>query len=126
MTPVSGGGYVVQPTLKSYREYYQSGSSVTTQTADLSTGNYFDYTMTGSTAFTFTNAPVTGNAYTFTLIIRQNVTGGFTPSFANTIQWAGALVPPPTTTASANDMWTFATVNGGTSYIGSLAVKNFK
>jgi hypothetical protein len=123
---VGSSGVIIQPTFKSYREYYQSGSSSSTQAVDLSSGNYFDYTMSASTAFTFNNAPVTGNAYSFTVIIRQNGTGGYTPSFSNTIQWAGALIPPPTTTASANDMWTFTTVNGGTSYIGSLAVKNFK
>jgi hypothetical protein len=48
LTPGAAGGYVVQPTFKSYREYYQSGSAATTQAVDLSSGNYFDYTLTAA------------------------------------------------------------------------------
>jgi hypothetical protein len=127
MTPAAGTGYITQPTLKSYREYYQSASVTTATSVDLSTGNYFDYTLTGSpVAFTFNNAPTSGNAFSFVVVIRQDGTGGRTASFANTIQWPGALIPPFTTTASANDMWSFVTFNGGTSYVGSLASRNFK
>jgi hypothetical protein len=94
-------------------------------TVDLSTSNWFRFTLTGSSTFTFANAPVAGQAATITLILVQGTGGGKTVSWGNTIYWAGGQVPPATTTAAGNtDVWTFTTFDGGSTYIGTLAVKN--
>jgi hypothetical protein len=58
-------------------------------------------------------------------MITQNGTGGYTPTWANTIKWAGGSAPTPTTVANANDIWQFMTFDGAT-YYGSLAVKDAK
>jgi hypothetical protein len=120
-------GYINQPVLKSFREYLSSPGTVgSSATVDLSTANFFKYTLTNSTpcTFTFSNPP-TSNVFSFNMIIVQGSGGGSSVSFAGgTIKWAGGLIPPTTTTASAIDIWTFVTYDGGSSYIGSLSVKN--
>ena len=99
----------------------------TANTIDLSTSNYFKYTLTGSTTFTFANAPSnSANAYSFTVMLTQDGTGSRTVTWANTIKWSGGSTPPATTTASANDIWQFITFDGGTTFWGSLSVKDGK
>jgi hypothetical protein len=98
-------------------------------TVRLNVSNWFKYTLTGSSGnrnLTFTNPPASGNAYTFTMILIQDGTGGKTPNWTNTVYWTGGQIPPPTTNASAQDIWTFTTYDGGTTYIGTLAVKDAK
>lgn len=115
-------------TLKSYKDYILTNTNVNAaNTVDLSKANWFKYTLTGSSGnrqLTFANAPITGNGFTATLLLIQDGTGGKTPTWGNTIYWAGGQVPPATTTASANDLWTFTTYDGGSSFIGTLAVKD--
>ncbi len=114
-----------QITLKSYREFLVTNTSVTTaNTVDLSTSNWFRYTLTGGTTFTFANAPASGNTYMFAMLLIQDATGGRTVSWANTIYWAGGTIPPATTTANARDVWTFTTFDGGSTFIGTLTVKD--
>jgi hypothetical protein len=90
----------------------------------LNNGNWFRYTLTGTPTFTFANAPASGNAMTVTLLVLQNGTGGYTPAWGNTIYWAGGQVPPASTGANKLDMWTFTTTDGGSTFIGTLAVKD--
>ena len=91
---------------------------------NLDESNFFTRTLTASVAFTFRNAPASGNAQSFTLVIVQNATGGYTPTFTNTVYWAGASAPPATTAANARDVWQFTTFDGGTTYYGTLSIKN--
>ena len=114
--------------LKSYSDYILEDTNVGgSKTIDLNQSNWFKLTLTGSSGnrqITFTNAPSSGIGYTVSLIILQDGTGSKTPTFANTIYWAGGLVPPATTSASARDLWTFTTYDGGSTYLGTLAVKD--
>jgi hypothetical protein len=96
----------------------------TTKTVDLSVGSYFVYTMTGSTTFTFNNAVASGNAHSFTIVIKQDATGSRVPTWSANIKFAGGSAPPYTANASAVDIWTFTTYDGGTTYVGTLAVKD--
>lgn len=117
-----------QITLKSAREFLHTNTNVdAANTINLANSNWFAMTLTGSSGnrqFTFTNAPLTGNVFSHNMIILQDASGGKTPTFANTVYWAGGLVPPATTTASARDVWTFTTIDGGSTFFGTLSVKN--
>jgi hypothetical protein len=116
--------------LRSYRDYISEDTNVSgSKTADLSGSNWFKYTLTGSSGnrqITFANAPASGTGFTVTLIIIQDGSGSKTPTWANTIYWAGGQVPPATTAASARDLWTFTTYDGGSTFLGTLAVKDAK
>lgn len=112
-------------TLKAYRDYLTNTTSTGATTVDLSTSNWFKYTLSGSSTYTFSNAPATGNAFTVTLLLVQGTGGGKTVSWGNTIYWAGGQVPPATTTATGNtDLWTFTTLDGGSTFYGTLAIKD--
>jgi hypothetical protein len=112
-------------TLKAYKDFLQANTNVNAaNTCDLSVSNYFRAVMTASAQFTFINAPSSGTAQQFSLLIMQNATGGYSPTFANTVYWAGGSIPPATTAANARDLWTFITYDGGTTYWGTLTMKD--
>ena len=101
-------------------------SATGTQTADLSLSDYFRYVLTGTTTITFSNAPSSGNAKNFSVLVLQDSTGSRTLSWGNTIYWAGGTTPPATTAASARDLWQFVTYDGGSTFWGTLAIKDAK
>lgn len=111
---------------KTTKDYISSSSVSGAVTVNLNDANWFKYTLTGSSVFTFTNAPSNGLAVTFTLVLIQDGTGGRSVTFANTIYWAGGQIPPATTGASSKDLWTFTSYDGGSTYVGTLAVKDFR
>lgn len=97
---------------------------------DLSTASYFKYALSGATTFSFSNPPSnSANAYQFSVMVTQPVGGGLSnpsPAWPAGIKWAGGSQPPSTTTASANDIWTFITFDGGTTYYGTLSMKDVR
>ena len=112
-------------TLKAYKDFLQANTNVNAaNTCDLSVSNYFRAVMTASAQFTFINAPSSGTAQQFSLLIMQDGTGGYSPTFANTVYWAGGSIPPATTAANARDLWTFITYDGGSTYWGTLTMKD--
>ena len=114
-------------TLKAYKDFLQANTNVNAaNTCDLSVSNYFRAVMTASAQFTFINAPSSGTAQQFSLLIMQDGTGGYSPTFANTVYWAGGSIPPATTAANARDLWTFITYDGGTTYWGTLTMKDLR
>jgi hypothetical protein len=114
--------------LKSYSDYILEDTNVSgSKTIDLNQSNWHKLTLTGSSGnrqITFTNAPTSGVGFTVSLIILQDGTGSKTPTWSNTVYWAGGLVPPATTSVNARDLWTFTTYDGGSTYLGTLAVKD--
>lgn len=96
-------------------------SSGTTHTVDLQDGNVHQVTLDGDCTFTFSNPAVSGTASSFTLILIQDGSGGHTPTFPGTVKWAGGSAPTITATASAIDILTFLTTDGGTSWYGFAA-----
>jgi len=117
----------VTGTLKGTKDFMiTSAATTTSNTVDLSVSNYFRHTLTGSTAFTFTNAPASGNGQMISLLIIQDATGGRTPSWVNTVYWAGGTSPPATTTANARDLWTFFTYDAGSTFWGTLTMKDVR
>jgi hypothetical protein len=93
-------------------------------TVNLQDSNYFRHVLTANSTFTFTNAPASGTGQLFSLLILQDGTGGRTVSWGNTIYWAGGSAPPATTNANARDLWTFITYDAGSTYWGTLAIKD--
>jgi hypothetical protein len=99
-------------------------SSTTTSTLlDLANGNVFNVTLTSATTFSFTGA-TSGKACSFGLYLSQDATGSRTVTWP-TVKWAGGTAPTLTTTASATDVLVFESLDGGTTWYGSLVGANF-
>ena len=89
-------------------------------------GNVFNVTFgAGNTTFAFTNPGTSGVAVSFTLMLKQDGIGSRTATWPGTVVWSGGTTPTLTTTASKTDMFTFFTVNNGTTWFGFTAGLNF-
>ena len=90
---------------------------------DLSAAGVFKVTIGASTAFVFSNCPNTGgDVFTFGIITKNDGVGGRSVSFPANVHWAGGIIPPRTTGANAEDVWSFYTEDNGTTYVGSLSI----
>ena len=92
-----------------------------TETIDLNNGLVHDITLDENVTFTFSNPVATGRASSFTLILRQDGAGTNTATWPGSVKWAGGSAPTITATASAVDVLTFMTVDGGTTWYGFVA-----
>lgn len=114
------------------KTYNESLSNVTPSssavTLDLSTSGVFNVSINQNITFTFSNPPAAGKLGSFVLITLNDATPGRTITWPASVKWPGGAsnIPPRTTTASALDIWTFFTYDGGTTYVGSLAAKDVK
>ena len=101
------------------------GNTGTAINIDITSGGVFTATLTGSCTFTL-RYPVSSGASSFVLILTNDATPG------RTVAWAGGSFKFPggaaslsrTTTANAIDVWFFFTPDGGTTYYGSIPMKN--
>lgn len=92
---------------------------------DVTSGNVFTATLNQSSTITLRYPVATGSS-SFTLILTNGSGGPFT------VAWAGGTFKFPggaaslsrTTTANAIDVWFFFTPDGGTTYYGSIPMKN--
>tara|TARA_Y100000031_G_C8217101_1_gene383991 strand:+ start:110 stop:1165 length:1056 start_codon:yes stop_codon:yes gene_type:complete len=112
-----------KPVLKDYGETLTTGTGTTD--LDLVLGNVFEITMDGNLTFTFSNPPASGTAGSFTLILIQDGTGSRLATWPDSVDWTGGTNPTLTTTASAVDILTFITTDGGTTWLGFLAGADF-
>ena len=92
-------------------------------TLNLANGNVFNVTLTGNATFTFSGATA-GRACSFGLYLRQNATGGRTVTWPASVKWSGGA-PTLTTNANAIDILVFESIDGGTTWFGSLVGANF-
>lgn len=106
------------------QETIVTANSTSTTTLNLANGNVFNITLVGNTTIAFSGA-TNGVACAVSLYLRQNGTGGFTTTWPASVQWAGGTDPTLTTTANAVDILVFETLNGGTTWYGSLVGANF-
>ena len=97
---------------------YQYSTVLYTQTLDLSTGTTFSFTPSGATTVSFTNPPASGIAIGFAVEINGD---GSAITWPSSVKWH--LGAAPTATAS-KELYTFITVDGGTTYYGKLAGSN--
>jgi hypothetical protein len=103
------------------------GNTGAAKNIDLTSGNVFTATLTGDCTFTI-RFPVATGSSSFTLILTNDATPSRTVSYAasgGTFKFpGGAASLSRTTTANAIDVWFFFTPDGGTTYYGSIPMKN--
>jgi hypothetical protein len=92
-------------------------SSGATETLDTSVYGVHDITMSEACTFTFSNPAPSGKATLFTLILR----GAYTPTWPAAVDWPNAVQPTYTTPA----VYTFLTVDAGTTWLGTQAGRAF-
>lgn len=90
-----------------------SGSSI-----DASQGSCFTKTITADTVFTFTGVPSDATAR-FSLVLTNG--GSQTVTWPSSVKWSGGANPE--LTASGVDVFTFLTVDGGTTWYGAHSVQ---
>lgn len=101
------------------------GNTGTAINLDVVSGNVFTATLNGNATITLRYPVATGSS-SFTLILTNDATPG------RTVAWAGGTFLFPggaaslsrTTTANATDVWFFFTPNGGTTWYGTIPMKN--
>jgi len=118
---------VYKPTLQYYNEPYAlatiSGNALS---LDLSTSQVFGVTLNSPIyTFTITNTPATANrSIGFTLIFTADGTArGVT--WGTPVKWSGGVAPTLTSTNGKKDIFTFLTVDAGTSWLAFIAGQNF-
>ena len=90
-----------------------------TPTADLSAGNNFYIQTSTNTTFAFSNPPSSGTAQKFVLTVKAG--GTHTHSWPAAVTWIeGADAPSPPDSGDVYN-YEFITIDGGTTYYGSLA-----
>lgn len=103
------------------------GNTGTAINLDVTGGNVFTATLTGNATITV-RYPVATGASSFTLILTNDATAGRSVAWAGsgaTFKFpGGAASLSRTTTAGAIDVWFFFTPDGGTTYYGSIPLKN--
>ena len=93
------------------------GTSGATETLDVSLYGVHDITMDQACTFTFSNPAPSGDASIFVLILR----GAFTPTLPASVDWADGSAPTYTTPS----VYTFTTIDGGTTWLGAQVGKAF-
>lgn len=92
----------------------------------LSVANVFAVTLTADVKnLTFESAPDAGKAGSFTLILTQDETGGHSISWPKSVKWPGGTAPALGSAAGGDTVLTFVTIDGGVTWRGFLAGKDF-
>lgn len=92
--------------------------SGTTPSVDVGARDTYTLTTSGNTTFTFTGAPSSGQVGTFSLIITAG--GAHTLTWPASVDWAGGSAPDAPASGET-DIYTFMTIDGGTTWYGFLA-----
>lgn len=102
------------------RGFVDTANSLTGTTPSVDAGANDTYTLTtsGNTTFTFTGVPASGRVGSVSLIITAG--GTHTLTWPASVDWAGGSAPPAPASGET-DIYTFMTVNGGTTWYGFLA-----
>lgn len=117
--------HVISPSFKAYKEQVTAITvSSGSQALDLSTTNIFNLTLASSTTLSFTNPPAAGIAYTVTLHCKQDATGSRTITFPASVKFPNNSTPVLSTQANKIDVFSLFTLDGGTTYVGALALAN--
>ena len=92
--------------------------TISGSTLDFDTGNIFSHAPSANVTYVFSNPPVSGIAFGFTLKITPSATATIT--WPGTVDWAGGSAPAAPASGATN-VYSFYTVDGGTTYYGFLA-----
>lgn len=91
-----------------------------TETVSVTDSHVMDLTLDANLTLTF-GSPSAGAAWSFTLIARQDGTGSRTIAWPASVDWPGGTAPTISTVANRVDVFTFLTVDGGTTWLGFAA-----
>jgi len=111
-----------------YTETYTTiSSSSGTATLDCDAGTIFSLTLSENiSTFTWSNPPASGTAYGFTLKVIQDASAStYTIQWPSSVDWANRTAPVLSTGASHVDHLVFYTHDGGTTWYGFVAGKDF-
>ena len=92
--------------------------SGTTPSVDVGARDTYTLTTSGNTTFTFTGVPSTGQVGTVSLIITAG--GTHTLTWPASVDWAGGTAPDAPASGET-DIYTFTTIDNGTTWYGFLA-----
>jgi hypothetical protein len=98
------------------------GNITGTATLNLSNGNVFTATVTGAVTLSVSGAPATGSMGEMQIVLTNG--GSATVTWPSTFKWPGGTAP--TLTASGVDVIVATTVDGGTTWLASHAMKDVK
>lgn len=98
-------------------------STLNAITCDLSVTNVFKHTFTENTTFTFSNPTATGNQCAFDLWLFQGGTP-YVPTWPAAVAWSNAT-PPVVNNANKKYRINFATIDGGTIWVGTLTAEAY-
>ncbi len=104
-------------------ETVSTANATGTTTLNLANANVFNMTLTGTTTFVLSGA-TSGKACSFSLYLKQDATGGRVVTWPASVKWSGGA-PALSTAANAVDILVFETLDGGTTWFGSLVGLNF-
>ena len=108
--------YVSDATFDTY--ITSAALSGTTPSVDVGARDTYTLTTSGNTTFTFAGAPSSGQVGTFSLIVTAG--GTHTLTWPASVDWAGGTAPDAPASGE-KDIYTFMTVDGGTTWYGFLA-----
>lgn len=95
-------------------------------TLNYTNGNVFKVTLDQNlSTITFSNLAPAGTMSYIVLFLTQNGTGGFTVTFPAAVKWAGGITPTMTSTANRTDIFTFLSLDSGTTIAGAIFGQNF-
>lgn len=116
-------GVITRPVIKDFGVTYQNhGNAGATETIDLENGNVHRIVLDQNCTLTFSNPPGTGTYGQFRLIVVQDATGSRTITWPGSVDWSSAAAPTLSTGANDVDVLDFFTVDGGTTWYGSLVM----
>jgi hypothetical protein len=117
---------LTRPFIKDYAETVTAPTiSGGTLVLNLENGNVFNVSLNANiTTLTISNPPISGRAGSFTLIFTADGTAR-TVTWGAAIKWPGGAAPTLTSTSTKRDMFVFATLDGGTTFLGVVAGQNF-
>ncbi len=92
------------------------GNSSTSQTIGLTLGNIQTYTVNGNCTFTMPSGLTSSKGISFTVILTDS--GGPRNITFTGVLWSGGTDPTAMSAASAIDIYSFLTINGGTTWYG--------
>ena len=111
---------LLQAEIKDYGETAVVATGVTgSYTLNLANGNVYDLTLSGNTTFTLANPPASGTAGSLTLIVTK---GAHAITWPGAVDWADGTAP---TMGTGVNIVTFVTTDGGTTWYGMFAGKDF-
>lgn len=95
-------------------------SSTATTTLNCALGDVFNVSLVGNTTIAFSNVPASGRAYIMTLIMRQDATGNRIVTWPSSIKFDFGQPPTPDTNSNKIAVYRLMTIDGGTTWFGSM------